>query len=81
MDLFDLRTLGGGLAFFLYGMNVMSHGLEKLAGGKLEGILSNTVIFGSDLMALGLGGRINSMFKELLAGPGAVRATLKKYLD
>ena len=39
MDLFDLLTLGGGLAFFLYGMNVMSHGLEKLAGGKLEGIL------------------------------------------
>ena len=39
MDLVDVLTLGGGLAFFLYGMNVMSHGLEKLAGGKLEGIL------------------------------------------
>ncbi|MBR0485857.1 MAG: Na/Pi cotransporter family protein, partial [Oscillospiraceae bacterium] len=26
----------GGLAFFLYGMNVMSSGLEKMAGGKLE---------------------------------------------
>lgn len=26
----------GGLAFFLYGMNVMSTGLEKLTGGKLE---------------------------------------------
>lgn len=26
----------GGLAFFLYGMNVMSTGLEKLAGGKME---------------------------------------------
>ena len=24
MDLFDVLTLGGGLAFFLYGMNVMS---------------------------------------------------------
>ena len=56
-------------------------GAPESAEGKLEGILSNTVIFGSDLMALGLGGRINSMFKELLAGPGAVRATLKKYLD
>ncbi len=26
----------GGLAFFLFGMNVMSGGLEKLAGGRLE---------------------------------------------
>ena len=39
MDLFDILALGGGLALFLYGMNVMSIGLEKLAGGKLEGIL------------------------------------------
>ena len=39
MDLFDILALGGGLAFFLYGMSVMSQGLEKLAGGKLEGIL------------------------------------------
>ncbi len=39
MDLFDVLSLAGGLAFFLYGMNVMSLGLEKLAGGKLEGIL------------------------------------------
>jgi len=39
MDLFDILALGGGLALFLYGMNIMSVGLEKLAGGKLEGIL------------------------------------------
>ena len=39
MDLFDVFTLLGGLAFFLYGMNVMSTGLEKMAGGKLEKIL------------------------------------------
>ena len=39
MDLFSILALGGGLALFLYGMNVMSVGLEKLAGGKLEGIL------------------------------------------
>ncbi len=29
-------TVIGGLAFFLYGMGVMSSGLEKMAGGKLE---------------------------------------------
>lgn len=49
-------------------------------GGKLQPILSNQVLFGSDLMALGLGEKIEAMVKEELAGPGAVRATLKKYL-
>ena len=39
MDLFSLITLAGGLAFFLYGMHVMSTGLEKMAGGKLESSL------------------------------------------
>ena len=36
MDLFSFITLFGGLAFFLYGMHVMSSGLEKLAGSRLE---------------------------------------------
>lgn len=39
MDIFSLFTLCGGLAFFLYGMSVMSAGLEKLAGGRLEQLL------------------------------------------
>lgn len=34
--IFNLIMLCGGLAFFLYGMNVMSNGLEKVAGGKFE---------------------------------------------
>lgn len=49
-------------------------------GDKLENILSNPVIFGADLMALGLDEKIEAMLRELLAGPGAVRKTLKKYL-
>lgn len=39
MDIFGLLTLVGGLAMFLYGMNVMGAGLEKMSGGKLERIL------------------------------------------
>ena len=39
MDIFSIFTLCGGLAFFLYGMNVMSSGLEKVAGGRLEKML------------------------------------------
>ena len=39
MDIFALFTLIGGLAFFLYGMNIMGKGLETLSGSKLQGIL------------------------------------------
>lgn len=39
MNIFNVISLCGGLAFFLFGMNVMSNGLEKLAGSKLEVIL------------------------------------------
>lgn len=38
MDIFMVLNLIGGLALFLYGMNVMGTGLERLAGGKLEKI-------------------------------------------
>lgn len=41
MNLFSLFTLFGGLAFFLYGMNVMSGSLEKMSGGKLERTLKD----------------------------------------
>ncbi len=36
MDIFDVLSLIGGLALFLFGMNTLSAALEKLAGGKLE---------------------------------------------
>ena len=39
MNFFSILTLVGGLALFLFGMTVMSQGLEKLSGGKLENIL------------------------------------------
>ncbi len=39
MDIFSIFTLMGGLAFFLYGMIVMSSGLERIAGGKMEKLL------------------------------------------
>lgn len=39
MDIFGFLTLFGGLALFLYGMNIMGSGLEKVSGGKLEQIL------------------------------------------
>ena len=47
----------------------------------LKPILSNKEIFGSDLYSLGLGEKIEGYFAEMTAGPGAVRATLQKYLS
>ena len=59
MDIFSVFTLFGGLAFFLYGMNVMSSGLERMAGGKLESTLlkmtSNkflALLFGAGITAV-----------------------------
>ena len=39
MNIFSVISLAGGIALFLYGMSIMGSGLEKLAGGKMEGIL------------------------------------------
>ena len=50
-------------------------------GDKLSPILANANLFGADLGAAGLDGKIRAMFGELIAGAGAVRRTLKKYLD
>ena len=55
MDIFSVFTLCGGLAFFLYGMTVMSKSLEKMAGGKLERMLKRMT---------------SSPFKSLLLGAG-----------
>ena len=54
MDITHITSLLGGIALFLYGMSIMGAGLEKLAGGKMQGVLqkltSSTikgVIFGT----------------------------------
>lgn len=39
MDIFSVLTMLGGLAMFLYGMNVMGDGLTRASGGRLEKIL------------------------------------------
>ena len=49
--------------------------------GQLRNILSNQVIFGLDLVQAGLADKIEEIFLAELAGAGAVRATLKKYLS
>jgi len=56
MNIFSLFTLCGGLAFFLYGMSLMSSRLEKLAGGKLEQLLKKMT--SNPLKGMLLGGGI-----------------------
>lgn len=56
MNLFSVITLIGGLAFFLFGMNVMSESLEKMAGGKLEHLLKKMTA--NPLISLALGAAI-----------------------
>ncbi len=59
------------------GIHLGDNTLEK---DVLKPILSNDKIFAVDLYAVGLGEKVEGMFLELIAGRGAVRATLKKYL-
>ncbi len=44
-------------------------------------LLKNKQIFGVDLDETGLADKVVDFFRQEIAGPGAVRATLKKYVD
>lgn len=55
MSIFSIFTLCGGLAFFLYGMQVMSGGLENVAGGKLEKLLREMTSNPMKSLVLGAG--------------------------
>ena len=42
MDVFfQIVTMAGGLALFLFGMHMLSAGLEKFSGGRLEQFFQN----------------------------------------
>lgn len=48
---------------------------------QLRPILSNERLFFTDLYQAGLGEKIETMFREMIAGPGAVKATVHKYVE
>ena len=77
MNIFSLFTLCGGIAFFLYGMTVMSSRLEKLAGGRLEQMLRKMTDNPFKSLLLGAGITIaiqsSSAMTVMLVGPVAVR--------
>jgi fructuronate reductase len=47
----------------------------------LKALYSRKDVFAVDLYEIGLGEKIEGLVKELYAGKGAIRATLKKYCD
>ncbi len=49
-------------------------------GNKLVSILSNERLFAVNLYEIGMGRKIEEIFKSLIKGKGAVRSTLKEYL-
>lgn len=55
MDIFGVLSMIGGLCLFLYGMNVMGGGLEKVSGGRLERILEKLTSNPIKAVALGAG--------------------------
>lgn len=62
MDIFDILTMIGGLALFLYGMEVLGDGLKKASGGKLELILEK--LTSNKLMAVLLGAGVTAVIQS-----------------
>ena len=62
MDIFGIFTMLGGLALFLYGMNVMGDGLTKASGGRLEKILEK--LTSSTLKGVLLGAGVTAVIQS-----------------
>ena len=62
MDFFGVLTMLGGLALFLFGMDVMGDGLEKASGGRLEKILEK--LTANKLMAVLLGAGVTAVIQS-----------------
>lgn len=52
-------------------------GKPETADGKLKDILTNEVLFGTDLYKAGLGEKVENYFESMLVGNGAVRKVLE----
>ncbi|MDD7280493.1 MAG: Na/Pi cotransporter family protein [Erysipelotrichaceae bacterium] len=62
MDIFGILTMVGGLALFLFGMNVMGDGLTQLSGGRLEQILEK--LTSKRIMAVLLGAVVTAVIQS-----------------
>ena len=62
MDIFGVFALVGGLALFLFGMDAMGKGLEKLSGGRLERLLEK--LTSNRLKAVALGTMVTGIIQS-----------------
>lgn len=62
MDFFNVLTMLGGLALFLYGMHNMGEGLGKVSGGRLERILEK--LTSNPLKAVALGAAVTAVIQS-----------------
>ena len=62
MTFFNLLSLVGGLALFLFGMNAMGDGLAKLSGGKMEHLLEKLTT--NKLKAVLLGAAVTAVIQS-----------------
>ena len=78
MDIYQLFSLGGGVALFLYGMSMMGDGLKKVAGDRMRewlNMLTSRRIFGV-LVGMGVTAVIQSSAAVTVMVVGFVNASL-----
>ncbi len=62
MDIFGVLSMFGGLALFLFGMETMGGGLEKLSGGRLERLLEK--LTSNPIKAVALGCAVTAVIQS-----------------
>ena len=62
MDVFGILSFIGGLAMFLFGMNVLSSGLEKVSGSRLQQTLGQMT--SSKIKGVGLGMTVTAVIQS-----------------
>ena len=62
MELSNIFALLGGLALFLYGMTMMSNGLELAAGNKMKTILEKLIT--NRFLGVGVGALITALIQS-----------------
>lgn len=80
MSILNFISLGGGLALFLFGMNILAGGMEKISGGKVEKALEKLTsnIFTSVLLGAGVTALIQSSSVTTVIIVGMVNAGILK---
>ena len=64
MDIFGWLAMIGGLALFLYGMNMLGDGLAAASGGKMEKILEK--LAGNPVKAVLVGAGVTAVIVTVL---------------